>query len=99
MESYGAILKKVREDKGLELETIAREISITQEYLTALENEDSEVFPGEPYLVGFLQNYACVWLEFGQIHRGRLSYNKSVAFWIDGRHFCNKSVCVQRIHV
>ena len=58
MESYGAILKKAREEKGLELESIAREISITQEYLNALETEESAVFPGEPYLVGFLQNYA-----------------------------------------
>ncbi|WP_407429091.1 helix-turn-helix domain-containing protein [Treponema sp.] len=58
MESYGEILRKARENKGIEIETIAREISITQEYLNALENEDSDVFPGEPYLVGFLQNYA-----------------------------------------
>ena len=58
MESYGEILRKAREAKGLEIEIIARETSITQEYLEALENEESAVFPGEPYLVGFLQNYA-----------------------------------------
>ena len=58
MESYGAILRRARVNKGLELEAIAREISITQEYLNALETEESTVFPGEPYLVGFLQNYA-----------------------------------------
>mgnify|MGYP002626294645 CR=1 FL=1 len=58
MESYGEILRNAREEKGLELEQIARETSITQEYLEALENEKNAVFPGEPYLVGFLQNYA-----------------------------------------
>ena len=58
MESYGEILKTARKQKGLELEIIARETSITQEYLEALENEESSIFPGEPYLVGFLQNYA-----------------------------------------
>ena len=77
MESYGAILKKAREDKGLELETIAREISITQEYLTALENEDSEVFPGEPYLVGFLQNYAD-YLEVDTTHILTLYHSKKL---------------------
>ncbi|MBQ4379039.1 MAG: helix-turn-helix domain-containing protein [Treponema sp.] len=58
MESYGQILKTAREQKGLELESIARETSITREYLQALENEEESVFPGEPYLVGFLQNYS-----------------------------------------
>lgn len=58
MESYGEILKNARRSRGIELETIARETSITQEYLEALENEETSVFPGEPYLVGFLKNYA-----------------------------------------
>ena len=58
MESYGALLKKAREEKAIDFETIARETSITQEYLEALENEDVLVFPGEPYLVGFLKIYA-----------------------------------------
>ncbi|MBQ8013189.1 MAG: helix-turn-helix domain-containing protein [Treponema sp.] len=58
MESYGEILRKAREEKGVELEIIARETSITQEYLIALEEENSDAFPGEPYLVGFLKNYA-----------------------------------------
>ena len=58
MESYGALLRKAREEKGIDFETIARETSITQEYLEALEEEDVLVFPGEPYLVGFLKIYA-----------------------------------------
>ena len=58
MESYGKILKTARESKGLDFEIIVRETSITQEYLQALEEEDATVFPGEPYLIGFLQNYA-----------------------------------------
>jgi cytoskeletal protein RodZ len=58
MESYGEILRKAREEKAVDLEIIARETSITQEYLEALEKEDVSAFPGEPYLVGFLKNYA-----------------------------------------
>jgi len=58
MESYGALLKQAREEKGLAFATIARETTIAQFYLEALEAEDKSAFPGEPYLVGFLKNYA-----------------------------------------
>ena len=58
MESYGQLLRTAREAQAIDLETIARETSITQEYLTALEEENANAFPGEPYLVGFLKNYA-----------------------------------------
>lgn len=58
MESYGAILKKARVDKLLDLATVERETTITRQYLEALEAEDAAAFPGEPYLVGFLRNYA-----------------------------------------
>ncbi len=58
MESYGELLRKTREEKNLDLERIAREISIEKRYLEGLENEDSSIFPGEAYLSGFLRNYA-----------------------------------------
>jgi cytoskeletal protein RodZ len=58
MESYGTILRKAREDKNLDIDTVARETSITPEYIRGLEDEDAGVFPGEPYMVGFLRNYA-----------------------------------------
>ncbi len=58
MESYGEILKKTREEKHLDFETIARETSIAKNYLEALERDSPESFPGEPYFIGFLKNYA-----------------------------------------
>lgn len=58
MESYGLLLKKAREAKNLDIEQVARETSISQQYIQALEEEDEKVFPGEPYLYGFLKNYA-----------------------------------------
>lgn len=58
MESYGAILKKAREEKNLDYEAVYRETSISKEFLKGLEDEDSLIFPGEPYLIGFLKNYA-----------------------------------------
>ena len=58
MDSYGAILRKAREDKLLDIETVERDTTITRLYIEALENEEADTFPGEPYLIGFLRNYA-----------------------------------------
>lgn len=58
MESYGQILREKREEKNISVTTASRETSITREYIEALEAEDSTVFSGEAYLVGFLRNYA-----------------------------------------
>ncbi len=58
MESIGDKLKSEREQKGYSIEQIARDTNIAKRYLEALEAEDFSVFPGDPYLVGFLRNYA-----------------------------------------
>lgn len=58
MESYGEQLRQAREAKNLDLDRVAREISIERRYLEGLEDEDKDVFPGEAYLTGFLRNYA-----------------------------------------
>ena len=58
MESYGELLRKAREEKNLDLNKIAREISIEKRYLEGLETENTSVFPGEAYLTGFLRNYS-----------------------------------------
>lgn len=58
MNSLGQILRTERERRGLSLEHVARETNISRVYLEALENENYSVFPGEPYLFGFLRNYA-----------------------------------------
>lgn len=58
MESYGALLKKAREEKKIDIATVERDTTISREYIEALESEDTAVFPGEPYLYGFLHNYA-----------------------------------------
>lgn len=58
MESYGELLKKARESKNIDIDTAEKETSIARRYIEALESENSSVFPGEPYLFGFLHNYA-----------------------------------------
>ncbi|MGI5174214.1 helix-turn-helix domain-containing protein [Treponema sp. OMZ 840] len=58
MESFGAILRKTREEKNLSLETISRDTIISKQYLEALENENTDIFPGDTYVTGFLRNYS-----------------------------------------
>lgn len=58
MESYGNLLKKTRELKGLDIETASYDTSISLPYLHGLEEEEEGVFPGEPYMLGFLRTYS-----------------------------------------
>jgi cytoskeletal protein RodZ len=57
VESLGDKLRSTREAKGYTFDYISRETNIAARYLEALETENFSVFPGEPYLQGFLRNY------------------------------------------
>jgi cytoskeletal protein RodZ len=57
VESLGTKLKTAREQGGLNFDQVSREINIAGRYLEALEAEDFSIFPGEPYVTGFLRNY------------------------------------------
>jgi len=57
MESLGEKLKTTRIEKGLTFDQISRDTNILIRYLEALETENFAVFPGEPYVIGFLKNY------------------------------------------
>lgn len=57
MEAFGKKLREARNARNLDLDQVSRETNITRRYLEALEDEDFTVFPGEPYLLGFLRNY------------------------------------------
>ncbi len=58
MESIGEKFRTTREQKGYSIEQISRDTNIAKRFLLALEAEDFKAFPGEPYLLGFLRNYA-----------------------------------------
>ncbi len=58
MESYGQILREAREEKNLSVEKASSLTSINRQYIEALEAEEDGIFPGEPYLIGFLRNYS-----------------------------------------
>lgn len=58
MESIGDKFRTTRNQKGYSIEQVARDTHIAKRFIEALEAEDFEVFPGEPYLLGFLRTYA-----------------------------------------
>ena len=58
MESIGEKLTQTRESKGYTIEQIARDTHIAKRFLEALESEDFTVFPGDPYLLGFMRTYS-----------------------------------------
>ena len=58
MESIGKHLRQAREQRGLNIDQIARETNISRHYLVALEEDRYDAFPAEPYVIGFLRNYA-----------------------------------------
>ena len=58
MISIGEQLKAARERTGLDLDRISDDTNIAKRFLAALEAEDFSVFPGDPYVIGFLRNYA-----------------------------------------
>lgn len=57
MNEIGKLLSEKRIQQGLEIEQVARETNIARHYLEALENDNYDIFPGEPYVIGFLRNY------------------------------------------
>ncbi len=54
----GQQLRRAREERGLDLETIARQTRIKRDFLEALEEDRLEVFPGSVYARAFLREYA-----------------------------------------
>jgi transcriptional regulator with XRE-family HTH domain len=58
MFEIGASLREARTRRGLTAEDVQKAIRIRDRYLTALEQEDWELLPGDAYTKGFLRAYA-----------------------------------------
>jgi len=54
----GALLREIREKKGITIDAIARRTRISKQYLHAIEAEKKEDFPATVYLKGYLGQYA-----------------------------------------
>jgi cytoskeleton protein RodZ len=64
MESFGAYLKQLREEKGISREEISSRTKISIKYLKALEEDDLARVPNEVFAKGFIRSYArCLALE------------------------------------
>jgi len=57
-EITGALLKKVRESRGLELNDISQRTKISERYLRALEEEQFTDMPAAVYVRGYVTEYA-----------------------------------------
>jgi cytoskeletal protein RodZ len=58
MESIGQYLRLAREERGLSIDQVSRDTNISRHFIVALEEDKHEVFPAEPYVIGFLRNYS-----------------------------------------
>jgi|GEM_PF-255072 len=58
MAKIGSKIQETRLRKGLTLERIADDTNISIRFLSKIENDDFSGFPGEPYIIGFIRNYA-----------------------------------------
>jgi len=58
MKSIGETLREARDAKGVTVKQVSQDINISREFLSALEDENFEIFPAETYLLGFLRNYS-----------------------------------------
>jgi len=58
MKSIGETLREARDAKGVTVKQVSQDINISREFLTALEEENFDIFPAETYLLGFLRNYS-----------------------------------------
>ena len=57
-ETVGALLRKARLAKKLDLQDVASYLCIRYQFLEALENEHYKDLPGEAYVNGFIRSYA-----------------------------------------
>ncbi len=67
MENFGAILREKREEKNISIDMVARETTISRQYIEALENERTDIFPSNTYVAGFLRNY-CDYLGLDSVY-------------------------------
>ena len=58
MAKIGSKIQETRLKKGLTLDRIADDTNISARFLSKIESDDFTGFPGEPYIVGFIRNYA-----------------------------------------
>ena len=57
MKDIGNFLREKREEKGISLTEVEKDLKIRKKYLQNLEEGNIDIIPGKTYLVGYLRNY------------------------------------------
>lgn len=84
----GRLLKEQRERLGLSLETVARQIQINKNYLSALEENCWQDLPGEFYVKTFAKKYAlALGLKWEKIKKNFETELKPFRQWHDCKNF------------
>ena len=58
MKDIGNFLRESREERGISLVEVEKDLKIRKKYLQALEEGNVEIFPGKTYIIGYLRNYS-----------------------------------------
>ena len=58
MKEIGDLLRFAREDKGIEISDVAKELKVQEKYVIMLEAGEIDGFDGQVYITGFLKSYA-----------------------------------------
>ncbi|MBL4639664.1 MAG: helix-turn-helix domain-containing protein [Kordiimonadaceae bacterium] len=56
--TVGVLLKETRENKKIHIKAIAADICVRSSFLTAIEESDFKVLPGQTFAIGFVKAYA-----------------------------------------
>ncbi|MCD6096779.1 helix-turn-helix domain-containing protein [bacterium] len=94
--NIGNILKEKRQEKGISLEFLEKELRIGKIYLSALEQGDYEKLPSKVYAVNFLRRY----LDFLGIENKEeiLSrFEEESSFYFQDIHFRKKESKVKKV--
>lgn len=58
MKDIGNFLRERREDSGISLIEVEKDLKIRKKYLQALEEGNINIIPGKTYIIGYLRNYS-----------------------------------------
>lgn len=58
MKDIGDFLRERREERGISLIEVEKDLKIRKKYLQALEEGNIDIIPGRTYIIGYLRNYS-----------------------------------------
>ncbi|MCJ7813999.1 MAG: helix-turn-helix domain-containing protein [Candidatus Atribacteria bacterium] len=95
MNDIGNFLREKREEKGISLTEVEKDLKIRKKYLQTLEEGNIDIIPGKTYLVGYLRNY-CKYLGIDEENINQIiqTYNN-----LEKRRIVLKKAKEENIHL